>query len=114
MGVAGIMAVELRRSGAAETDDRAWPEFMILWKDAVNRGQEIADQTERVCERCVAKGAVVNDLIAGRLTLFEAAAKFRAINKSNPQAEHWLTSYLYPDQPYDLALCRSVIQGVEL
>ena len=114
IGVATIMALYLRHPAADETDNCVMPEPVVQWNGAVMRGQELEDQTRRARERNDAKDAVVIDVITGRLNLFEAAARFRNINDSNPQAEHWLTSFPYHGQPYELALCRSVIRRVEL
>jgi hypothetical protein len=113
VGVAAMMSVYSRHPAADETDYHILPGPVGPWQDAVIHGQELEDQVKRVQERCHAKDAVVTDLIAGRLTLFEAAARFRNLNSSNPQAEQWL-GYQYPDQPYELGLCRSIIHRVEL
>jgi hypothetical protein len=113
-GIAAIVALNLRHVRTEDTDNSTPPELASPWHDPVIRGQELENQTKLVMQRSAAKDAVVADVIDGRLTLLEAAAKFRAINASSPRAEHWLTSYQYPDQPYDLALCRSVIERVEL
>jgi hypothetical protein len=112
VGVAAIVALMFRHSASEETVNRMLPGPIGQWYVAVTHQQELEDEVKRVQQRCDAKIAVVADVIAGRLTLFEAAARFRGLNASNPQAEYWLTTYAYPDQPYELALCRSVIDRV--
>ena len=114
IGVAAIIALHVRYPATEETDNRTLPESSVPWNDAMLMGQELEDQTKCAHERCLAKDEVVIEVIAGRLSLFEAAARFRKINESNSQAEYWLTRYPYRDQPYELALCRSVIRRVEL
>jgi hypothetical protein len=114
IGVAGITALSLRQPPAEETDRRPSPKPTVLWNDAVIQNQKLEDQLKLVLQRNDAKDAVATEVIDGRLNLFEAAARFRTINKSNPQAEQWLTGYPYRDQPYELALCRSVIRRVEV
>jgi hypothetical protein len=114
IGVAAITGLGLRQPAAdfAEVGSSRRP--ALLWNDDVVRGQELDDQLKQVLLRSDAKDAVVADLIDGRLTLFEAAARFRAVNESNPQAEQWLTGFPLGDQPYETALCRSVIRRVEV
>jgi len=114
IGLAAIVALHFRHPSPEEADNRTLLEPVVPWNDAVILGQELEDQAKCAHQRCVAKDALALEVIAGRLTLFEAAAKFRTINKSNPQAEHWLSRYQYRDEPYELALCRSVIRRVEL
>jgi hypothetical protein len=58
-------------------------------------------------ERLLAKGQVSDDLIAGRLTLFEAAARFRRIEQGR---EHTRVEY-YPGDSEEERLCRRVING---
>jgi hypothetical protein len=83
------------------------------WQNAVIEGQELDDQVRRVRRRCDAKDAVVADVINGRLTLLEAAARFRTLDASNPRAAYWLAHH-YRDQQYELALCHSIIHRVKL
>jgi hypothetical protein len=111
IGVAAIVALNSPHSRTEEDPTMAEPS--CPWHEPVIHGQELENQTKRVMQRSAVKDAVVAEVIAGRTTLFEAAANFRSINASSPRAEHWLTTYQYPDQPYDLALCRSVIGRVE-
>jgi hypothetical protein len=114
IGVAAILALTARHPSTELTDNQVMPESFGHWNDAVIQGQKFENQSKRAQERCIAKDEVAVEVLAGRLTLFEAAARFRGINESNPQAERWLTSIPYRDEPYELALCHSVIRRVEL
>jgi hypothetical protein len=114
IGVAAIMGLGLRQPVAEDADKGASPRSTVLCNDDVIRGQELDDQLKQVLLRSDAKDAVAADVIDGRLTLFEAAARFRDLNESNPQAEQWLTGQPHRDQPYATALCRSVIRRVEV
>jgi hypothetical protein len=114
IGVAAIMGLSLRQPTTEDIDSRPSHQLTVLWNDAVMPDQELEDQLKLSLQRNYAKDAVADDVIDGRLTLFEAAARFRTINESNTQAVHWLTSYPYRNQPYELALCRSVIRRVEV
>ena len=111
--VATIMAFSFRHSVTEETDYRMSPGPVGDWQNAVIDGQELDDQVRRVQQRCDAKAAVVADVIDGRLTLFEAAARFRTLDASNPRAAYWLAHH-YRDQQYELALCHSIIHRAKL
>ena len=113
LGVAAIMVLYFRHPAAEVTENRMLPGRIGEWYTAMIQAQDLEAQSKRVQQRYDAKNAVVADVIAGRLTLFEAAARFRKLNASNPQAEHWL-GYQFRDQPYELALCRSIIHRVDL
>jgi hypothetical protein len=59
--------------------------------------------------RTLEKHAVVTELLAGRLTLLQAAARFKQVNADDPKIRG-LLSKLYPDDSYEVALCRNVIE----
>jgi len=113
LGVAAIVAFSFRHPGAKRSDSRPLPGRIGEWYAEIIEAQDLEIQAELARKRCKAKDAVVADVIAGRVTLFEAAARFRDLNASNPLAAHWL-GYQYRDQPYELSLCRSIIHRVEL
>jgi hypothetical protein len=54
------------------------------------------------------KHAVVTELLADRLTLMEAAARFRELDADMPETRDRLLQ-AYPGMPYEVALCRQVI-----
>ena len=62
-------------------------------------------------QRYEAKEAIIAEVIADRLTLLEAAAQFHDLNATWPRASHWLQQQ-YPGVPYELALCRQIIDQV--
>jgi hypothetical protein len=55
-----------------------------------------------------AKRAVVTELLADRLTLMEAAARFRELDADMPETRDRLLQ-AYPGVPYEVVLCRQVI-----
>ena len=114
LAFAAIMISCFRHSAREDPDYRILPQSELPWHNAVIQGQKLDDQVKRVQQRCDAKDAVVAEVITGRLTLFQAAARFRNIIGSDHQAKYWLTAYAYPDQPYELALCYSVIDRVAM
>jgi hypothetical protein len=56
-----------------------------------------------------AKRAVVTELLADRLTLMEAAARFRELDAGMPETRDRLLQ-AYPGVSYEEALCRQVIE----
>jgi hypothetical protein len=71
--------------------------------------QQLDDQLKRSIQRHEAKEAIFADVIAGRCTLVEAAARFRDLNAPWPMARHWLEQR-FPGMSYELALCRQIIE----
>jgi hypothetical protein len=59
--------------------------------------------------RTLAKHAVVTELLAGRLTLREAAARFRELNADDPNIRDRLAQ-VYQGDSYEVALFRNVIE----
>jgi hypothetical protein len=59
--------------------------------------------------RVQAKRAVVTELLADRLTLGEAAARFRELDADMPETRDRLVQH-YPGVPYEVAMCRQVIE----
>jgi hypothetical protein len=81
------------------------------WHQKVAEGQQLDDDLERSMRRREAKAAIVAEVIADRLTLLEAAARFRDLNATWPRASHWLQQR-YPVVPYELALCLQIFDQV--
>ena len=71
-------------------------------------GGEVRAARERGEER----GRAVDDLIAGRIGLREAVARFHECNRANPASERVL-QYLYPDESDEERRCRQVMFFVE-
>jgi hypothetical protein len=114
--IAGVAAACLMRIACVATpterpDSYAEPEPLSEWHQKIDEGRQLDDDLERAMQRHEAKEAIVAEVIAERLTLLEAAAQFRDLNANWPRASHWLQQR-YPGVPYDLALCRQIIDQV--
>src|SRR5262249_12653247 len=69
---------------------------------------DLQTRLESTLRRLQTKDAVLNELLAGRLTLLEAAARFGELDAGLPDTrDHLLKAY--PGVPYQVALCRQVI-----
>jgi hypothetical protein len=74
----------------------------------LRRAEELED-ARAVGQRLLAgKNQVVEELLAGRFDLWEAATRFRDLNSHSPQAEAYLRREL-PGVPYEVALCHQVV-----
>jgi hypothetical protein len=115
-GIAGVAAACLMRVACVATptarpDSYAEPEPLSEWHQKIDEGLQLDDDLKRAMQRHEAKEAIVAEVIAERLTLLEAAAQFRDLNATWPRASHWLEQR-YPGVPYELALCRQIIDQV--
>src|SRR5262249_38781911 len=72
---------------------------------------ELQERVEMNYRRILAKDEVLTALLAGRLTLLEAAARFRDLNAGLPELRERLLQQ-FPGGSYELALCRDVIERV--
>jgi len=77
----------------------------------VRRSDELDAQLTEAQHRVGAKQQVVSDLIAGRLSLLEAAARFRDLTPPSSDAARYLRS-VYAGASDDERFCRAVIQWV--
>ena len=98
-----------------QPDQDAQPSLMAQVHTSIEQGHELDVQIEESLQRCKAKEDVVRAVIAGELTLLEAAARFRDVNASLPKARA-VVQQAYAGLPYEHALCRQVIAyaGAEL
>jgi hypothetical protein len=85
------------------------------WRDLVEarrRGERLDRDLRAIAERTAAKDGAVRELIGGRLTLAEAAARFRAADESAGArfGRYWRWS----DRPEGERLCRQVIEWVRV
>ena len=69
-------------------------------------------RVESNLRRVRAKHAVASELLAGQLTLGEAAARFRELDAHMPDRRDFLLRR-HPAVSYEVALCRQVIEYVE-
>jgi hypothetical protein len=73
----------------------------------LRRGEQLARESQAMTERLHIKGMVIEELLSGKLTLFEAAAKFRSLDET-PRARHNL-DYPRPGRDDGERWCRLVI-----
>jgi hypothetical protein len=81
--------------------------------DHAARGRELDAQLAEALRRIEAKELVVRDVIAGRVGLLEAVARYRHANADLSLVIHGL-ALRYPGVPYELALCHQIIEDVKL
>jgi hypothetical protein len=93
-------------------DQDAQPSLMAQVHTSIAQSYELDAQIEESLQRCKAKEDSARALIAGQLTLLEAAARFRDVNASWPKTRTFLRQ-AYAGLPYEHALCRQVIAYAE-
>jgi hypothetical protein len=76
------------------------------------RDEQLARERQAVTERLHIKGMVLEELLSGELTLFEAAAEFRSLDEA-PRAWHNL-DYPRPGHDDGERWCRLVIDWAEV
>jgi hypothetical protein len=117
MGITGIAVLCLALSTCYRFTTEDWngsallPPFDLLG-DAAEQELQWKAAAERVNQRLEKKTAIIRDVIAGRLKLLEAAARYRKLNADFPHASHWLEQQRYPGMPYERALCQQIIDTV--
>src|SRR5262249_33796987 len=77
------------------------------------RADELEDQLADAVRRSEATEAAVKEVIAGRLTLREAAARFRALAKENPDFQWETFRRTYPGASDEERHCRQVIDAAQ-
>jgi hypothetical protein len=118
--IAGVLGLVLAGVSSARSH---WPTQLGLdfWnvpslKERMVHDRQIADQLasqdKQVMRRIAVKETIINDLVAGRIGLLEAAADFRALNAGRPAYTLVIRSF-YPDMTDDERVCRNVIGYVE-
>jgi hypothetical protein len=75
---------------------------------------EVEQETRGVIDRATRKRIVVEALIAGRLTLVQAAGRFRALNRAGPPFSWRWFREAYPGGSDEERHCREVIARVEI
>jgi hypothetical protein len=76
--------------------------------DGVAQSSDLQAQVDSNHRRLQAKYAIVMELLARRLTLLEAAARFGDLDADVPGLRVRLSQH-YPGASYEVALCRQVI-----
>jgi hypothetical protein len=92
-------------------DSQARPAALSELPQIIEDGQQLDDQLKLSMQRHEAKESIIAEVIAGRLTLLEAAAQFRDLDARWPSAKHWLEQR-FPSMSFELALCRRIIEQV--
>jgi hypothetical protein len=75
----------------------------------VREGRALSAEFGATSDRMAEKDRVVGDVAAGRLTLSEAAARFRELNRAEPAAVRDARRATYPAGSEDERCCREVI-----
>jgi len=75
--------------------------------------KELDAWRESLLRRMAAKRRIVDELAAGRLTLLEAAARFRSLNREAPFRERRLIHLLQPGRSPEERYCRAVLNFAE-
>jgi hypothetical protein len=82
--VAGLVPAQSERLGELARQLGQLPEASRRIESERERRADLDEHSEKVLARISGKNAIVDDLIAGRVGLFEAAASFRALNRRRP------------------------------
>jgi len=109
VGAFGFQRIACDRPGTEEPGPHVVPTAVGEYLEGVDLATDLQALAESNHWRLQAKHAVVTELLAGRLTLREAAARFEALNADDPEIRNRL-SQLYPGVSYKEALCRNVIE----
>lgn len=76
--------------------------------------KELDDQSAAVLRRIDAQQAVLDELIAGRLTLVEVAAHYRSLDQELPADRRAVTRRYFPGASEGECYCRRVIECVRI
>ena len=112
LGAAGALCFHrfaCDRPSAEESDPHLLPVAVGKWLDGIALSTDLQTRVESNHRRIQAKHEVVCELLAGCVTLPEAAARFRDLDAGLPEIRDRLVQQ-YPGMPYEVALCRQVIE----
>jgi hypothetical protein len=90
----------------------AWLEVQRQLEDERRRGETLDQQSQIVWHNLETKFRVLGNLQAGRLTLYEAAARFRSLNHPGIDDYPALFRLIYQGQSDDERWCRQVLNFV--
>jgi hypothetical protein len=82
-------------------------------KQESQNARRIEEQDQILVSAMNAKEQIVVDLVADRLTLLEAAARFRELREGLPTCEMEMFRQAYPGNSDDERYCHQVIRAVE-
>jgi hypothetical protein len=108
-GGVGLHRFACNRSCSEESDPHLLPTAVGEYLDGVVSSTDWQARVESNYRRIQAKHAVVTELIAGRLKLREAAARFGELDADVPGIRDRLAQH-YPGASYEVALCHEVIE----
>jgi hypothetical protein len=100
-----------RRPGMEEPGPHLLPTAVGEYLEGVAASSDLQTRVESNHRRIQAKHAVVAELLAGRLTLREAATRFGELDADVPGIRDRLAQR-YPGASYEVALCQEVIEQV--
>jgi hypothetical protein len=105
---AGMLWVGSRSLLELRPGDTSLGVFGRQMAEEIRRGEQLDAAGPIIMHGLERKSEIARELIAGRLTLFEAAARFKAVNAARPAN---LPPILdpYPGATYEERLCRQVI-----
>jgi hypothetical protein len=104
-----LMSAACASATSEGPDSQARPAALSELPQKIEEGRQLDDQLGELMKRHEANQTIVAEVIAGRCTLLEAAAKFQDLNTRWPMARHWLEQR-FPGVSYELALCRQIIE----
>jgi hypothetical protein len=117
VGVLGVVAL-----GLVWASCRAVPDEQAALQEGPSSGPDVLEETRRAERLDVyrkvllwaigKRSEITSDLLAGRLTLFEAAAGFRAVLQVKAKYQKPV-SLPFPGKPEEEQLCRQVVAYVE-
>jgi hypothetical protein len=99
--------------GGLSTWSEGWGDgFLAEVLAEAERGSRLDDLSGAYARRIYAKHRLVDDVIAGRLSLLQAAAGFRELNEQPPVYDRERFRALYPGADDDERHCREVLAWV--
>ena len=110
-GLAGISQAVPEWTEDSGIDFWNLPRLNRQLESQARRSEELDARFESTLSRIEMRQQVVNQLVAGHLSLREAAAKFREINQSVRQNAE-LVEAMYPNMGEDERYCRYVLDYV--
>ena len=113
--LAGANRLQPRWAADSGLDLWNFPEVQGLLERESRKSEEMDQAAPLLLRRIVERRRVTAEVRAGRLTLFEAAARFGKLNAGPGEYGIQQTvQSVYPGDSYEEKLCRQVIRHVEL
>jgi hypothetical protein len=84
LGMACLILVGALFLGPEEVTGLGLAQLSLKYQEQASRQQRLEDQDQAVLKCIEAKHTILAEVVAGRLTLAEAAARFQAIDARNP------------------------------